>query len=353
MHWNYSDGFLKGAVLNAVLTGRTTSNSIFDIIKYPGKKDCFYAELCMLKKRGYLTQHKLYGVSIYGLTSKGVRHAKDPFLYLRYRQKRANDLVNALLTKDPKFSDAHKRLCLSCDKDKPFNILRPVQNTIENSQTDVGKSSPTNPNFGTFWEPVFATDTKPDSILKLGRDEYLKIIVEQDKRIKDLEADCVNKDIVADNLANRIARNHEQSVKVVPYRDVEYRNPKTGSIIPKEHVNPEYIRHKEAQRVRNVEYSNNIANRRWSLVRSFLGKFLTLDFLQKYGNFRAWYDHNGYVVIGSESYLATEKAALHFKRYLTANEFMRGQYHFVDITDTGFYISGANMVEMKYMRPSS
>ncbi|MFZ3167360.1 MAG: hypothetical protein WA130_07070 [Candidatus Methanoperedens sp.] len=105
----YADCQLKGLILRSILNSKNTPKSIFEDIQYKGNLDNLHKELYSLRRRGYLTQHKIKRVSIYDLTTKGRKHALNPLLSLEIKRQRASNEVISILKNEKKFMDAVKR----------------------------------------------------------------------------------------------------------------------------------------------------------------------------------------------------------------------------------------------------
>ncbi len=362
MLWNYEDCQLKSLVLDSVISGRNTSKQIFYAAQYKGSMHSLYAELCMLRKRGYLTQTKTNGYSVYGLTAKGQKHAKDPFMFINSRRKRADEFVNTLLseTKDPKFTEAHNRLCSRCGKDNPINIIRPVHPEVENAnpQTNYDKASPTNSNFDL--DSIFKTDSIMDSKpVVSGSDQYLQIIAEQNKRIKGLEADCVNKDIITENLIERFKRGNS-GVNAIPQNAVikrvdHYIDPTTGTEYSPYELDPIYIAQQKKQRkVQELNYTN-WHNKLLTLILSYYQKRnLNAHFFRVWSTLFPIYVIDPLfgrtIEIGDNAFMVREKKLNHFKGKLSDNQIDNAGFYIVRMTEDRIYVFCKGMKEPKEMR---
>jgi hypothetical protein len=137
----YTNSQLKGLILLSVLNDKKTPKEIFSDIHYKNNLDILHKELYILRRRGYLIQHKHKRVSVYDLTAKGRYHALNPSATLDFKRQRAERLLDALILNNPKTHELENKMrhILSSEYSRPI-IRPPAVNEIIHGDTLPGET---------------------------------------------------------------------------------------------------------------------------------------------------------------------------------------------------------------------
>lgn len=401
---DFKDCELKGLILNAIKNGDKVPKSIHSAIEYPKHIDALYSELHELQKRGYIKQERIKRVSHYSLTSRGLTHAANPYLYIIERKRRLNNrllkALEATLRNEPKVKEWAMKFAQEIAQ-------HPIQEHIHKSPDIIQNSDPKVEFINTNTEqqpqisdaqkrldeitallssqtPLKKADQKrlrqeQQNLIQVRNAERTKAMREaQDKRIADAMAKSNKTNNGTLNTGCKECKDKEDTIDYLKKQIEELKNrPIPISIpaparIPQSTVNPGYQTvigvgkdgkvHQNSVRIPKPPTQDEIKrmNDRKRLVALYLNHNYRIDsqFFKEWGNLRP-YRMKGFGFVkqfqrGAVEILSPNNQEIvlrnHTKGVLFDREIIDAQFKIISRVSDGIWMDGIGMKQKCFMK---
>jgi len=303
---NFKDCQLKGTILRAINSGSNTSKTIYAAVKYPHHIDSLYRELNFLRSYGYISKHK-GAESTYTLTKKGLEHSRNPYLFVEFKKNRIKNTVQNLVTATLEDNDKFKVAVQKYANEHFSNpiILPPQRPEIDPEGLNRGDHANIPITLISNPEDVPVVDSinphKPHDNTTLISDDFLKTLLEDSKKLQELEKQLNNRpggneSVLIERIKKLEDENRDMAIQLqYAVKPTEYLDKVSGAVLT-----PEAVRAFRSKAQQRNNQSKMNADRRRKLVNSYRGYTLDATFFGEWGSiYPYWIKHFGLFKAGS------------------------------------------------------